>query len=202
MSKYETIVFDLGNTLIRFDHNISAKKIANLFHLDLKRVYDTFFDSEITRAFERGEISIRDFYCRISRFFNIDIPYKDFMDIWNDIFWEDEGSCAIARELKKNYKLFLLSNINRSHFEHIRGKFDILQIFDQLVLSYMVGAIKPDKKIFDHVVELAGGDRSRLLYIDDREDLIKEATALGIDSIRYQGADKLKKDLEERKILY
>ena len=43
--RYEFIVFDLGNTLIRFDNNISAKKLANLFRLDSKKVYDTFFDS-------------------------------------------------------------------------------------------------------------------------------------------------------------
>jgi FMN phosphatase YigB (HAD superfamily) len=57
MKKYSTIVFDLGNTLIRFDHNISARKVANLCHLDSKKIYDAFFDSEITRAFEKGALA-------------------------------------------------------------------------------------------------------------------------------------------------
>lgn len=198
--KYEVIVFDLGNTLIRFDHSISARKIANLFHLDLKKIYETFFDSEITRAFEKGEISASEFHARASALLGFKMPKKDFLEIWNDIFWEDEDSCRLARQLKPNYRLFLLSNVNRSHFEHIEKKFDIIKIFDEVVLSYLVGSMKPDKKIFDHVVKLAGGDRSAILYIDDREDLIKEASAMGIDSIRFQGAAKLASDMLERGI--
>ncbi len=182
---YDFIVFDLGNTIIRFDHNISAKKLANLFRLDSKKIYDTFFDSEITRSFESGIISAREFHIRASELLKVTMPYKDFVDIWNDIFWEDPLMCALARELKKSYKLFLLSNINRLHFDHILKKFDIINIFDELILSFVVGAIKPDRIIYDDVVRRAGGDRTKLLYIDDREDLIKEATRLGIDSIRF-----------------
>jgi len=201
VKKYSVIVFDLGNTLIRFDHNISAKKIANLFKLDSKKIYDAFFDSEITRAFEKGDISPREFYKRASHLLGIKIPYKDFVAIWNDIFWEDKDSCELARELKKNYKLFLLSNVNRLHFEHIEKKFEIIKIFDEIIVSYLVGAIKPDHLIFDHVISRAGGDRSGLLYVDDREDLIKEALSLGIDSIRFENAAALRRTLTQKGVI-
>lgn len=199
--RYSTIVFDLGNTLIRFDHNISAKRIANLFRLDSNRIYDIFFDSEITRAFEKGEISPKEFHVRATNLLGIKLPYKDFVSIWDDIFWEDEASCALARRLKADYKLFLISNLNRLHFEYIQKKFDIIKLFDEVILSFLVGAIKPDKVIFDDMVRRAGGDRAGILYIDDREDLIKEALALGIDSIRYEGADKLIEVMKERGVI-
>jgi len=197
-ARYSHIVFDLGNTLIRFDHNISARKIVNLFHLDTKSVYDTFFDSPLTRDFESGRISPKEFYTRTSKHLGIKIPYRDFIDIWNDIFWEDTAMCELARELKSSYKLFLLSNINRAHFDFIRRKFDIINIFDDVILSFMVGAIKPDRIIFEDVVRRAGGDRTKLLYIDDREDLVKEATLLGIDSIRFTDIDTLKEKMKEK----
>ena len=197
-ARYSHIVFDLGNTLIRFDHNISARKIVNLFHLDTKSVYDTFFDSPLTRDFESGRISPKEFYTRTSKHLGIKIPYRDFIDIWNDIFWEDTAMCELARELKSSYKLFLLSNINRAHFDFIRRKFDIINIFDDVILSFMVGAIKPDRIIFEDVVRRAGGDRMKLLYIDDREDLVKEATLLGIDSIRFTDIDTLKEKMKEK----
>ncbi|MDD5174134.1 MAG: HAD family hydrolase [Candidatus Omnitrophota bacterium] len=199
--RYSVIIFDLGNTLIRFDHSISAKKFANLFHLDSGEVRKLFFDSELTQAFERGQISPKDFHARITKHLGVKIPFKDFVAIWNDIFWTDEGSCAIARRLKKDYKLFLLSNISRLHYEYIEKKFDILKIFDEIILSFAVGAIKPEKLIFEDAVRRAGGDKSAVLYIDDREDLIKEAIYFGIESIKYEGADKLEKDLKARGIL-
>ena len=201
MKRYSTIVFDLGNTLIRFDHNIAARKLAVLFGLDPGRIYDMFFDSEITRVFEKGEISPREFHRRAAELLGIKISYKDFVPIWNDIFWEDEAACSLARRLKKDYRLFLISNVNRLHFEHIRKKFGIMRIFDEMILSFAVGAMKPDRVIYEDMVRRSGGDKSRVLYIDDREDLIKEARLLGIDSIRFEGADKLKKDLREKWVI-
>ncbi|MDP3790824.1 MAG: HAD hydrolase-like protein [Candidatus Omnitrophota bacterium] len=197
----KVIIFDLGNTLIRFDHRISAKKIASLFHLDSEKVRSLFFDSEITRDFEKGLISPKVFYSRVTEFLNIKIPFNDFVSIWNDIFWEDKESCNLARQLKSKYKLFLLSNVNRLHFEYIEKKFDIIKIFDEVILSFAVGAMKPEKKIFEDAVSKAGGDKSQVIYIDDREDLIREASDFGIESIRYEGADKLKEDLSQRGVL-
>lgn len=199
--RYSVIIFDLGNTLIRFDHNISAKKFASLFHLDSEEARRLFFDSELTQAFERGEISPKDFHSSITKRLGVKIPFRDFVNIWNDIFWEDEGSCALARRLKKDYKLFLLSNISRLHYEYIEKKFDILKIFDEIILSFAVGAIKPEKLIFEDAIKRAGGDRSAVIYIDDREDLIREATAFGIESIKYEGSDKLERDLKERGVI-
>ena len=199
--RYSIIIFDLGNTLIRFDHSISAKKLANLFHLDSEEVRSLFFDSDLTRIFEKGHMSPREFHARITKRLGVKISYRDFVSIWNDIFWLDEASCSIARQLKKNYKLFLLSNISRLHYEYIVKKFDILKIFDEIIVSFAVGAIKPETRIFEDAIERAGGDKSAVLYIDDREDLIKEASAFGIESIRYTDADRLKKDLEERGVL-
>src|SRR3989338_9777122 len=106
----------------------------------------------MTRAFEKGDISPREFYKRAARLLGVKLPYRDFVEIWNDIFWEDQDTCALARELKKSYQLFLLSNVNRLHFEHIRKKFEIIKIFDEIILSFMVGAIKPDRLIFEDVI--------------------------------------------------
>jgi len=199
--RYSVIIFDLGNTLIRFDHNISAKKFANLFHLDSEEVRKLFFDSDLTQAFERGQISPKDFHARITRHLGVKMPFRDFVSIWNDIFWLDEGSCAIARRLKEDYKLFLLSNISRLHYEYIEKKFDILKIFDEIILSFAVGAIKPERIIFEDAIKRAGGDKSAVLYIDDREDLIKEALRFGIESIKYEDSVKLEKDLRERGVI-
>ena len=136
-NKYRVIAFDLGNTVIRFDHGISAKKLANLFKMDSKKIYDTFFDSEITRAFDRGRLSPRQFHDEASKALGVKLPYNDFTKIWSDIFWVDEGTASLVRELKDlNYRLFLLSNINRLHFEYIEKKFDIIKAFDVHFFSF------------------------------------------------------------------
>lgn len=198
---YEYIVFDLGNTLIRFDHKISAGKIAQLSNIDAAKVYDTFFDSGITRPFERGHLSPAEFHRKAAALLGFDIPFEEFKKIWNDIFWADDDMCELARELKKNYKLVLLSNISSLHYEHIRNKFDIINIFDEVILSFEVGAIKPERKIFDELVRRAGGAREKLFYIDDREDLIAAASGMGIESVRFENVYKLRDLMKEKGII-
>ncbi len=198
-SKYPIIVFDLGNTLIRFDHNIAAKKVKDISKVSYDTIYQAFFDSPHTRAFEKGEILSGEFYTGIKEYLGLKIDYDEFVPIWNNIFWEDEISCGIARRLKANgYTLFLLSNVNKLHFEFIERKFNIINIFDEMILSYIVGSMKPEKAIYDEVVKRAGGDAKNILYIDDRDDLIKEALAMGISSIRFEGGEKLEKELVRR----
>src|SRR3989338_2478980 len=199
--EYKLIIFDLGNTIIRFDHNISAKKLAERFGLDQKAIYDTFFDSEVTRKFDTGAIIPRQFYSEVKRILGIDLPYKEFADIWSDVFWEDEKACHLVRRLKERHKLCLLSNVNKLHFDHIKKRFDIIKVFDYVVLSYLVGALKPDRKIYEYASRLAGIDFPDILYIDDREDLIKEAGSYGIESLKFDGAAKLEGWLLERKVL-
>ncbi len=199
--KYNTIIFDLGNTLIRFDHNIAVKKLEKRFRIDRDKTYSLFFDSEITHLFETGRISPQEFYRKATAMIGISLPYEEFIDVWNDIFWEDEEACGLARQLKKSYKLVLLSNISPLHFEHIVKKFDIMRIFDEIVPSFKVGVMKPDEAIFRHAIKAAGGDASKLFYTDDREEFIKVAQKLGIDSVRFENAEHLKGELKTRGII-
>lgn len=189
---YSAIIFDLGNTIIKFDHTIAVRRLADKFTIDPVKAYNLFFDSDLTQIFEKGKISPEEFCNRASDRLGINLMPRDFFDIWNNIFWEDKDSCALVRELKGRYKLFLLSNVNKSHFEYIREKFDIISLFDELILSFMVGVMKPDRAIYEDAIRRAGGDSTKLLYIDDREELVEGAKRVGIDSIRYEGADKLR----------
>lgn len=199
--EYGLIIFDLGNTIIRFDHNISAGKLAKRFGLDRKKIYDTFFDSEVTRKFDTGAITPRQFYSEVKRLLKISLPYKEFSDIWSDVFWEDEKACLLVRRLKERHRLCLMSNVNKLHFDHIKNRFNIIKIFDFIVLSYLVGVLKPDRKIYERARDISGVPFSDILYIDDREDLIKEAGSYGIESFRFEGAANLEDWLLGRRMI-
>jgi putative hydrolase of the HAD superfamily len=199
--RFRLIIFDLGNTIIRFDHHISARKISSRFGLDEAAVYGTLFDSELTRLFDAGKVSAGQFHSGMTRELGIQLPYAEFVEIWSDIFWEDAESCALARRLAHRYALCLMSNVNELHFEHIRKKFDVVKVFDYIVLSYVVGVLKPDRRIFEHARSRSGVDFSGMLYIDDREDLVEAARSFGIEALKFQGAPALESWLLERKVL-
>ncbi len=195
--KYDLIIFDLGRVLVRFDHSISAKKFAKRYGLDEKYLYGLFFDSRLTKLHDEGKLSSYEFYRAVKKKLMIKIKYKEFKGYWNDIFYPNPGMVKIIKRLKTKYRLYLMSNTNKLHFEYIKSKFRIIKYFDKLILSYEVGKLKPDPIIYKHALRLANLPPNKVLYIDDRPELIKGAAKLGIDGIVFKSIYQLKRDLKK-----
>jgi len=195
--KYKVIIFDLGGVTLKFDHHISADKIALRFGLDRDYVYNLFFDSKLTNLFDEGNIAPHEFYMKAKKLLDIDISLKELKDCYNDIFSPMPGIEKIIKNLKRRYKVYLMSNTNKSHFDFIRKKFGIIKEFDKLILSYKVGARKPDPIIYRYALKLAGTTPDKVIFIDDRPELIKGARAVGITGIVFKDLSGLKKALKK-----
>lgn len=197
----KAIMLDLGNVSINFNHRMAVDKISHLTDKGPGDIYQLFFDSPITGLFEEGKISPRDFYARVKKMLGINISYKNFLNIWNEIFFLTEDNLKIhnlIKGLKGRIRLIMVSNINALHHEYLSKKYDIFRHFDNVVLSCEVGARKPDPVIYKKAFSfLADDERKSALYIDDREDLVLAAQKLGIRSVVFSGYAKLEKDLNE-----
>ena len=118
----KAVFFDLGNVLVDFDHLRAVRKITRLTSLKEDQIYNVVFDSNIVALFEEGKIQGKDFFVRFKDIFKLKIAYADFLDIWNDIFFITPRNKLVqdtAKELKNQYKIFLISNVNILHFEYI-----------------------------------------------------------------------------------
>ena len=196
-SNYDTFIFDLGKVFVDFDHSISAKKIAALTDEDPKWLYDLFFESELTRLFDEGRVSPREFYTGIKKLTGLKISYQEFVPIWSDIFIEKTDVCEFAACLKKDYRLVLMSNVNVLQFEYISRNFPIIAHMDALVLSYEVGAMKPSPEIYQAAIKAAMTTPDRIIYTDDRVELIEGGIKAGIkSSFVFKNLEQFKKDLQ------
>ncbi len=194
---YDTFMFDLGRVFVDFDHHISAGKIAELTGKDEKWLYQLFFESELTKQFDEGKISPRKFYAEMKKLTGLKISYNEFVAIWVDIFTEKKDVCEFALSLKKDYRLVLISNVNALHFECIRKNFPIIESLNALVLSYEVGAMKPDPKIYQAAINAAKTTPGRIIYTDDRPELIEGGKLAGIkSSFVFTDLEQFKTDLE------
>ncbi len=200
-NKYDTILCDLGNVLINFDHRIAVKKILGHTPKREDDVYDLFFDSGLTELYEEGRLDPTEFFRRVKEFLKLDIEQSEFFPVWNEIFFEtplNKKMHEFLRSAKKNYKLVMVSNLNVTHFEHLKKKMDIFNVFDKLILSYEVGHRKPAPEIYKAAFDSVGTRAEKSFYIDDRQDLINEAAKIGIKGIVFDGDkafERLKNDL-------
>lgn len=197
------ILCDLGNVLINFDHRIAVRRILPFAGKDFDEVYQTFFDSPLTKDYEEGRISSRAFFKGLCRRLGLrGLSYKDFSGIWNEIFFANEGMVEVLEALKKKYRLHLVSNINELHYRYIEKKFPRhIRVFDQVYLSYAVGKRKPAIEIYRRAIEDAGVKYSEALYTDDRHDLISCAKKFGIPSVVFKGVKDFKRQLKKMGVL-
>jgi putative hydrolase of the HAD superfamily len=155
----KVLLFDLGGVLVDFDHLRSAQRIAAFCSKTPRQIYDLFFESGVTIAFEAGKITPEDFYLQVKQMLDLKLSYASFEPIWNDIFFlsaKNRSVFGLVNALRANYKIAMLSNINILHYEYLKKNFPVFGVFDKVFLSFQLGLIKPDKEIYSLVIRDLG----------------------------------------------
>jgi len=193
----DVLVFDLGKVIFDFD----LEKLAVGFHRSSKKSKKEIFTLlsdhiDLFADYEKGLIGSESFYKQVSELMNMETDYQTFCGIWNDIFTPVKGMDSLIKRLSASNNLAILSNTNDLHFEYLQNKYpDFFSYFTNLHLSYKMGSRKPDKEIYEHVIDFYGIDPARIFFTDDLEHNIIPAREMGINAYRFDGPEMLKKNL-------
>lgn len=199
---YDAIVFDLGNVLINFDYQIAVDRFDRIEPGLGKRFLEYHKTNyHIHRSFEKGLISEKEFIQTALKGVDFKIDRNTFTKIYSDIFTPNDDVIALLPQLRNNHKLFLMSNTDPLHKEYGWEKYEFLNQFNYLVLSFEIGAVKPEEKIYKTVESISQVKPEKLLYIDDIEDYVITAKNLGWDAIQFKNYLQLCRELENREIL-
>ncbi len=200
--KYSAIVFDLGKVLIPFDYAPAINKL-NLIEQGLGDKFIEFYKSNyhFHRDFERGKIPESEFVNKMLEVVDHKIDAETFKKFYADIFSLNENVISLLPVLKKNYKLFLLSNTDSIHQKYGWQKYEFLKYFEKLILSHEVGSVKPEEKIYRKVEEASNLPSEEHFYIDDIQEYVDAAIDLGWDAVLFEDYNKLINDLNKRKII-
>ena len=97
--------------------------------------------------------------------------------------------------------MYGLSNWSAEMFPHAEAKYDWLGLFDGVVVSGRVGLVKPERDIFDHLLDAYGLRADDILFIDDHEPNVVAARSYGIAAHHFEGSAGLRTALEEEDLL-
>jgi len=201
----KVILFDLGRVLVDFDHKRAAERISAFCPKTANEIYNLFFESQVTIAFEAGKITPEDFYREVKNMLDLKLSYGSFVPIWNDIFFLSPKNRSVFRlvnSLRLHYKTAVLSNINVLHYEYVKKNFPVFGVFDEIFLSFELGTIKPDKKIYEQVIGQLRVSPQEIFYTDDRAELIASAKSLGIGGCVFTNFQQLVDDIAAAGIIF
>jgi len=192
------IAFDLGRVLFEFDYYLFFKKIKDKTRTSFSSIAHALFFDDFALDFEKGLVSGFDFYRKFKKEFKVEIDYSQFVNGWCKIFSPQKEVIELVRKLRFIYPLYLISNINKLHFDYLYKRWkNIFSLFDELILSFKVKSVKPERNIYKRLLS-SGISPQDVIYIDDRKDLIKEARKIGLQCVRFQKVGGLVKDLKKK----
>lgn len=189
MTAVKNIVFDLGGVVMNIDFAKTEAAFAALGFTGFQHYYTQFHASPLFEDFETGKISVDDFTKGIRDHAGINLGDADIVRAWNALLLDfSPAVIRLLQKLKTRYRIFLLSNTNRLHYQafqeilHAATGMFLEDIFERTYYSHDISLRKPGEAIYRKVVEENGLIPAETLFIDDTADNLAGAELAGLQT--------------------
>ena len=197
-----TVVFDLGNVLVQWNPRLLYEQL--IADADER---EQFFETVITHDWIRAQDAGRPFEEGIAvlaaAFPHYEPEIRAFWERWEEMVpGAIEGTVQILAELKeRDTPLYALTNWSHETFPIARPRFPFFEWFEGIVVSGEIGLIKPDARIYQHLLERFSLAAEDCVFIDDSAANVAGAEAVGITGLHFQSPEKLRRDLSDLRLL-
>lgn len=149
--------------------------------------------SDLNKTVDKGLISFNEFVTSVSDLCGA--TKDELLTYLVNSYYPEEEMFEYIRQLKKQYKIGLISNISAPIEQYLPTA--PVELFDEQTLSYQAGVIKPAKEIFQMHLAKTGVKPEEAVFIDDREVNAEGAKSAGLHGIWYKNLKQLKEELEK-----
>ena len=201
----KTILFDMGGVVITLAQPQAIERFKALGLKDAEQRLDAYTQQGIFGDLESGKITDEDFRRELSVLVGRELTWQECLNAWKGYCGDvPKRNLRKMKELReRGYRVVLLSNTNPFMMSWVMSnEFDgeghsLAYYLDAAYESYKCGAMKPDAKFFNAVIE---GERlipSETLFIDDGPRNIEAAKALGIQTLLVENGEDWTDRLED-----
>lgn len=195
----KNVIFDIGNVLVDFRWRVLMEE------LKLSQETQAAFEKTVFGSRWWGELD-HGIYEEAEILEHFREDNKAYLDAFN-LVWENRDKLvepyAYAVQWIENLKssgrnVYLLSNYPKDVFAlHAEcGRFPFLDKVDGKVVSGFVRMVKPDADIYEYLLSEYGLNADECVFIDDREENVETAKALGMGGIVFQGYEQACSELD------
>lgn len=196
MNKIKNIVFDFGGVLIDWNPKYLYRDIfCN------EEEMDYFLGNICTPQWNEQQDKGRSFADGINILQSQHPHYSEYIHLFKDRWEEMLGgelpdSVNLLRNLKNDgYRIYGLTNWSAETIQVLYRKYDFFELFDGIVVSGEEKLIKPDKRIYEVLLDRYGLFAEESVFIDDNSDNVDAANELGFNAILFTNIVNLRKQL-------
>ena len=183
--RVEYVYFDLGNVLLEFDPEVACQGLADLVGTGKEEARRALYDSGLEVEYEHGRLTNEQFAAQLRSNLSLtdsNISDQSIIESISNMFTPIAAMEGVLSSVQNTgCRVGLLSNTCLGHWQWIEHQeFAVMDFeFDTTVLSFEVGSMKPDAKIYETAQTLANTPSDRILFLDDRQENVLAAHSHG-----------------------
>jgi len=192
------VVFDYGMVLSGPPHPRAHEELRRITGLSQEAFERLYWTDRL--AYDRGDLTGLAFWRKFVSDAGLGLSDHEITQLnhWDARMWStvNQETLAWHKQLKEHgLRTGILSNMGDSVLEVILEKFAWIEDFDVLIWSYQHGMVKPDRAIYELLLDRLGAAPEETLFLDDKLENIEGARHLGIQGLQFSTVDQLRQDL-------
>lgn len=195
------LLVDLGGVLVRFDHGRTLRALEAETGVPAEELRPHLF-GPLEREVDLGRLTADGFFRAVEQAAGLPrISDEIWIPAWRDIFEPDLSALEALGRVRRGVRRILVSNTNALHWEGVLRAFDVAGFVDDRVLSFEIGAAKPDRVLFDTALARAAAAPAEAVFADDRPAYVAAARALGLAAFTVTGPGVFERELARAGLL-
>jgi HAD superfamily hydrolase (TIGR01509 family) len=190
----KVLLFDLGGVVFQNGTKLFLHELAAKYNLGIEFV-NQVINGEKGDRYREGKMSRDAFWEAVVNELGIHADIDTLEEEWINKYTLIEETKAIIDELKKEYKLYFLSDNVRERVEKISLKHNFLEWFEGGIFSHEVGVRKPHPNVYKAAIKKIGVSPEEMIFIDDKEENLPPAEELGMNVLLFSTPHQLREDL-------
>jgi len=191
------IIFDCYGLVLNEGYPNMSKALAKKFGGHWQDYQDIFYYKYFNLAATR-KISQKQAWEEGVKYFNLPISWEEVRDLHYGLMKLDKRAVKLNKELNsQGYKTLLLSKNTRSQLADVTKQFGLKKIFRNIINTWELNLPKASKKTLRLILKRFKVKPEEVIYIDDQENNLVDAKAIGIKTILIEDFNKMKKELVE-----
>jgi epoxide hydrolase-like predicted phosphatase len=184
------VFFDFGGVIMRTEYQAPRQKLAERFNLDYDEIDKAVFGSDSARRASLGEITEEQHWAEVlKRFKQPASETKSFHDQFFGGDMVDRNLVEYIRCLRGSFHIGLISNA-WSGLRDLLGREKLLDLFDTVIISAEVRAVKPSAKIYQLALDQAQVAAGEAVFVDDAPENISACQKIGMTGILFNDPEK------------
>ncbi|MCX5563183.1 HAD family phosphatase [Streptomyces sp. NBC_00038] len=187
------VLFDLFGVIARHQRPGALEKMAARCHAPTEAFTTAYWACR--PPYDAGQQSAPEYWTAVLRWLSRSVDADTIeelrltdIDSWSRV---DARMVAYAKSLRDVTEVALLSNIPSDHADAFLTAQPWLRTLDHVAFSGKIKAAKPDPAAFQHCVVAMRAAPTDFLFVDDREENVRAAQAIGMNGHVFTGRDEL-----------